>query len=62
MADEWRDAGVLNDVSNWPGLNLFPGGHEHLVQNMRTGEFCKVWVYDGEDVGDAIRAGRMKFH
>lgn len=60
MSDEWRDAGPSNDASNWPGFNLLPGGHERLVQNLRTGEYRKVWVYDGEDVGDAIRDGRMK--
>lgn len=59
-SDEWVDRGLTNAGANMPFLNLLPGGSEHNVENKRTGEWRKVWVNDGQTVGEAIANGQWR--
>lgn len=58
MADKWKDHGYSGSAYNW--FDMLPGGHEHVVENLETGEFHKVWVHDDQDVGEAIENGQFR--
>lgn len=53
MSAHWKDHGWAENLIEM----VLPGGHVHLLENMNTGEFRKIWVPDTLTVGEAISHG-----